>query len=244
MRFINYLKTKMPFLSVLAFLLTIYSCGSYSYNGKDNDGVYGTDENEIVYQESAVETKPNSTNETYYKNYFKEKSQEYDYIYQEEEVFTDIDTYEGEYAEETDSVETENTSYAGWGQESNDVTINIYSGFTGYNYYNYPYYGNWGFGWGYGYNSYYPYWYGGYYSYYPYYGGYYPYYHYGHNQHYYGNYGVAYNSGRRGSSYNRISNMNRRSNTIARNSLSESLPFSSIDLRVMRWSDPLSIASA
>ena len=90
MQFNNYLKRKIPFLAILALLFGLSSCGSYQYVGVEDDGIYGSDPN-LGYQETVVEVqdKPNSNN--YYKNYFREKSSEYDYIINDDAIFTDVE---------------------------------------------------------------------------------------------------------------------------------------------------------
>ena len=224
-------KSKMPLIGTLGLLFSLASCGSYQYAGYGDDSVYGTSRT-VEYQTETSNQAP-SQNSTYYQNYFQEKSQELDYLAQEDVIFTDIDSYEGNYEVENDTLVEYEESYAGWGQSPSEVSINVYSGF-GYGGYGYPYYGsyysNWyypyrnygygGFGFGfsgYGY-PYYSYGYG-----YPYYGyGYSNYgYRYGyHHNNYYSRKGIAYNTGRRGSIY---SNSNRsrlanRTSTSSRNS--------------------------
>ena len=206
MQFKNYLKAQNPAVALLAIALVFTSCGSYQYAGEDNDGVYGTTETPVEYTEDVAQTRDN--NGSYYENYFKEKSIEFN---QENEIFTDIDAYEGEYAEQSPN-QNEEQYYAGWGQNNDDVTVNIYSGFSGYNFYNpwwyrpyrygYGYSPYWSLGWGYS-GFYDPFWcppyYGGFYGGYSFYGyNGYPY-NYGYNN-FYGRRGVAYNRTRRGSS--------------------------------------------
>lgn len=231
----NYFTTKIPFLGLLSILFLMTSCGSYEYVGYDNDGIYGQDERITVEYEPQQQTTPERTTDgNYYKNYFSEKANELDYALNNDEIFTDIDSYEGDYNEDLDSLNY-NNSYAGWGQTNSNVTINVidrgwgswgwydpwlwnspwmYNSWTYYRPWRWgPSYAwgwnNWGWnaGFGWGWNN----WgYG-----YPYYGyGYYgnPYY-----NNYYGNYyrrGIAYNAGRRGSYLNRnYSTLDRRSAT-------------------------------
>src|SRR5210317_2467410 len=106
MQFINYLKSKLPFYVALSFTFILASCGSYQYVGYDNDGIYGS---EAIVTEQPV----TSNNTNYYKNYFAEKSQQL-VIPEEDIIFTDIDSYEGDYNEVEDSIYV--TGYAGWGQ--------------------------------------------------------------------------------------------------------------------------------
>ena len=229
----NYLTTKISYLAVLALLFSLASCGSYEYVGHDNDGIYGSDNRNVEYQtekETVVETTENGN---YYKNYFSEKSREYENMSQNGEIFTDIDSYQGEYDEAViDTLQYEN-AYAGWGQNNDDVTINIYN--RGYNYWGFsPFYL---YGWSYSSFGFYNYHFSSPYYYSPfYYGHNYPFYYYGnygygypfyYGHHYpynYGNsyfsyyqnnpYGYAYNRGRRGSLLNR--NL---SSTLRRNSI-------------------------
>lgn len=206
----NYSKLKISFFVALSLTFVLVSCGSYQYVGYDNDGIYNDDvSEEVVYVEDN-----SSNNSNYYKNYFSEKAQEYEDIIAENEIFTDIDSYEGSYEDiEQDSIQTNEyedyrVGYAGWGQENSDVTINIYNDNFGYNYWWYrpyrfgwswyrPY--SWSFGWSYwnypyAYNSWWaPHYYGGYY-YNPYYYGY------GYSS-VYSRRHVAYNAGRRGTPY-------------------------------------------
>jgi len=229
----NYLQNRFPFFVALSLTFVLVSCSSYQYVGYDNDGIYNDDipEEDVVYIDNNT-----SNNSDYYKNYFSEKAQEYEEIIAENEIFTDIDSYEGSYEDtEQDSIQTNESEdyrvgYAGWGQENTDVTINIYNDNFGYNYWWYrPYrYGwnwynpyRWSIGWSYwdypyAYNSWWaPHYYGGYY----------------HNPYYYG-YGyssiysrrhVAYNAGRRGTPYlngsnTRVATKNRATNSPVRRS--------------------------
>lgn len=231
MQFKKYLQSKLPFFVALSFAFVLASCGSYQYVGYDNDGIYNSDE--VTYaEEDNYEEAP--SNSSYYKNYFAEKSQQYESLPEENVIFTDIDSYEGDYSEEEEYTNNTTTGYAGWGQGDNDVTINVYSnngfGFYGYNsWWNSPYYSygwyrpyRWNIGWGYGFYGYNSFWCPPYYSY-----GFYnnPYwYGYGNNFYGYNNVysrrNVAYNAGRRGSvnalNNSRSSYSRRNSATISR----------------------------
>ena len=111
--------------------------------------------------------------QTYYEGYFKDKLVEIDSTYQDEEIFTDVDSYESE------------NDYEEWGEKNDSIDITIYVNWTYQPYYrynnpwywnHYPWYWNhypWYYSHGYGY-SYYTH---GYYNYYPRYN-YYPYYNY------------------------------------------------------------------
>ena len=194
----NSFSIKTPFIAVYSIFIVLASCGSSQYAGQDNDGIYNSDTT-IEYQEEVAQTDPESSSNTFYKNYFKEKSLEYQLPEDEEdEIFTDIDDYEGDYTVAQDSVDTEYASYAGWGEENSSISITVNTGFS-YGYNNWGYYNPWYYGY-----SYYPYSYGwGYYNpwfcptpYYGYYGGYY-----GGGYYAYGGRGLAYSSSRRGNYY-------------------------------------------
>ena len=75
----NYFKNKIPFLAVLGLLFGLSSCGSYQYAGQNNDGIYDGSYKSVEYQERNVQVAntPEQGN-AYYKNYFKEKSLEYE----------------------------------------------------------------------------------------------------------------------------------------------------------------------
>ena len=215
MQFNNYLKRKVSFVAILSLLFGLASCGSYQYVGAD-DGIYGNTDRQISVetptQGRTVVEVPNASNSNYYKNYFRTKSLESENIFSDDDIFTDIDSYEGNNYVENDTLTNDYQGYAGWGQNSNSVTININSGW-GYNNYwwNRPYYNNWGYGygwnnWGY-YDSFWcpPYYGGGFYGNYWSYNRYYryPYRNYGYygNNRYYSGRNVAYNASRRGSYY-------------------------------------------
>ena len=206
----NYFSAKIPTILII-LLVTLTACGTYQ-NVPDNDGIYSSTEVPVeqTEQEIAISTKNNS-NSSYYKNYFKEKSSEYE-IYTEDEVFTDVDEYGNEYALDNDTTYVESNQYAGWGQENSNVTVNVYDTGFGWNSgwgwnagwgWGYPNYGwGWNAGWGWGYPNYGWGWNAGWGWGYPGYGlGYCPpYYAGGYYGGYYGN-NLSYNNGRRGSAY-------------------------------------------
>lgn len=217
MRFINYLQNKVPALAIIGLTIGLTSCGSYQYVGQDTDGIYDSSETTVEQTEERVPDET-ATSSGYYQNYFKEKSQELELAEQENEIFTDIDSYQGDYTEQERTAEN-STGYAAWGESSDDVTINIYNtGFnrwgwnrwnrwnrwnTGWGFNNWGWNNGFGYGWsnvgwnnwgwnnGFGWND--PFWCP------PFYGNgfgnpYYGYGYYGRN----GYRGLAYNSGRRG----------------------------------------------
>ncbi|WP_445718891.1 hypothetical protein [Flavobacterium sp.] len=165
------MKTYYPFtrknalfsiFGLLAILTT--SCGSYQNSSYyDNDGVYGSD-------------RPNTQTENKYSEQNLEKSNQYatqfrnmqdDYVY-----FTDVDNYNSTTQDTVVTVyrNESNNNYAGWGNNSSQVSINYYNndwGWTNWGWNNWysPYWGysnvGWGWnswyggGWGLGWNSWY-----------------------------------------------------------------------------------------
>jgi hypothetical protein len=128
----NALQSKLQLLGALAIVFSLYSCGSFQYAGNNNDGVYGESNDRRIEQQqeesSQNATNSNNSNSEYYKDYFKEKSQQYNNVNDSDDViFTDIDSYHSDYEEvENDSIQYE-TGYAGWGEDNKNVTINIYN---------------------------------------------------------------------------------------------------------------------
>ncbi len=187
--------------------LTLTSCGSYQNKSYyDNDGIYGAEKQASNNEESKVENTSNNK----YKEYFAANAN--NYSDNQTETFTDVENY----SSQNDTVTTQKTEdRAGWGDNSDNVTINVYNNDWGWNnsVYWHSYWGyrpwrtgiylgwnTWNYGWcdPWGYAGYYgPYW--GYYS--PYHYGYYGnYYGYGYNNYYGGYYGrnYVYGNGRRG----------------------------------------------
>ena len=229
MRFKTYIQSKLPFFVALSLLFVLASCGSYQYVGSDNDGIYNSSVEIPVEETPYVEA--TSSNNAYYKELFAKKSKQFETISQDDNViFTDIESYEGNYSDEgADGEVVYEEGYAGWGQDNQDVNIHIYNNNWGWNtigwgvglgwYRPWGYRSAWGWNhWGYG-GFYDPFWpnYGyGFYGpgfYAPYYGGYYG----GYYGNYYNRNQVSYNSGRRGSvnayNANRNSNVSRRGNS-------------------------------
>lgn len=201
MQFKTITNRKLPFFVALGLMAVLTSCGSYQYAGYDNDGIYASDDSDAEVEQPVVTTSTSDSN--YYKNYFAENSAEVDAIKEESEIFTDVDSYEGNYTEQAQDSLEQRPAYGGWGQSNSTVTINYidngwsyggwgFSSFGGWGYgWGYPGYGygygGWGIGWGWGYPGY---GYG-----YPGYGYCYPGYGYGYN----GYNTLAYSNTRRGS---------------------------------------------
>lgn len=212
------------FFAIVALPTLLVSCGSYyTYY---SDGIYGEVPPERVVIVERYDNYPSQRNvlvpQNKYSNYFREKSQQYDNTEGSFTHFTDVDSYSSDFYNNANG-----QSYAGWGNNHSQVTVNVYD-----NYWNNPYYGYnsfWGYGAWYPYNyygyGYYPYYrnrvnwgisfgWGGYYNphwgwydrydypYYGYYGGFYPR-HYGYYYpQYYGYYGGRYYDNRDGRVYN------------------------------------------
>jgi uncharacterized membrane protein YgcG len=191
----NYFQKKLSIYSILGMIaLLATSCGSYqSTSYYDRDGIYGGND------KSNAQTEP-TTRKDYFSAYKTDENTA---------IFTDVDNYSTTYAETPSAVAQEESAknYGGWGDNTENVTVNVYGGnwpYWGWNNYWYgSYWGwnswigpSWSIGWGWGY------------PYYGYYGWGYPYYGWGGNYCYsgyhnhYSNHSYAYNSGRRNYSYN------------------------------------------
>ena len=98
MQFKTITKQKLPFFVAIGLMAVLTSCGSFQYAGYDNDGIYATDDYDDTYVEQPVAT-TSTEDSNYYKNYFAENSAQLDAATEESEIFTDIDSYEGNYVE-------------------------------------------------------------------------------------------------------------------------------------------------
>lgn len=165
----SFFTKKISLYSVLGFFALIAtSCGSYQNSSYyDNDGVYGSNEKPKQKEESRA-------NSGYYKEYFSNLNKD------NQQVFTDVEKYSSNDVNNNnnENVSQNQSNYAGWGSNPDNVTVNIYGNNWGWNnsYWGYSgfggYYGNywgWNNGWyypSYGWNSWYGpswgwnYWYG------------------------------------------------------------------------------------
>jgi hypothetical protein len=187
----TFIKVK-PLAAVTLLALFLSSCGSSQYVSSSSDGIYGEDlsRNYTVIEETQ---KTPETSSIYYNNYFKEKGLEVEQVIDNEEVFTDVDSY-------SSNTDTDVSNNSGWGEQPSNVTVNVYnSGWNNWGWNNWGW-NNWGWnnwGWntayysGFGWNNWG--WYGGFYN-----GWNNPYYGYG----YYGNGYYNYDRYRRGYTYN------------------------------------------
>lgn len=232
MQFKTNTKQKLPFFVALGLMAVLTSCGSFQYVGYDNDGIYSSEDYDTADVEQPVTT--TSTNDSdYYKNYFAENAAQIDAAKENSDIFTDIDSYEGDYLERAQDTIEERPVYGGWGQNNESITINIIdNGWYGWNdpwvwnagwgwnswgwnswRWNYGWgWNNWGWnaGWGYGWNNWGwgPGWGYGWNS-------------WGWNGYYRGN-RYAYNAGRRGSmlSNNYLNRANRNTSALSRRNYS------------------------
>jgi len=194
-------------LSVIALLLN--ACGSYPQTTFEDSNTNYNTQNTSQPQEVAKVQPPS---DSYYKQYFNSKTEAYDAL-EQGSVFTDIDAYtttgsinkDGYIVEQQTKEEDE---YGSWGENSKDITINIYD-HSPIVRWNRPYWW-YGSGWGYSYNWCSPFWgigYGWGYPYYGYYGWGYPYYYGGYYNNFYNPYygnpynGYVFSRGRRSSDY-------------------------------------------
>lgn len=131
------------------FAILFTSCGSFQYVGYDNDGIYsssGDNETGVVEQSSVEDVVTTDTDDSnYYRNYFAENSAQLNAMQEESEIFTDIDSYEGNYVERVIDTTEQRVAYGGWGQATENVTINIIDNGWGWN--------NWGWGQPWGWNN-------------------------------------------------------------------------------------------
>lgn len=142
--------------------LFMASCGSYQQASYYDDGIYSNNNRVVgVEKRNAEAVRIEEQENNIYGDYFGEKANEYGEIL-ESEIFTDIDSYSSQmandtipYGEQTDYFAYNNNynGNPGWGDNPSSVSINIYDnswGWGGYYGWNAPY-----FAWGWGYN--YPY---------------------------------------------------------------------------------------
>ncbi|MBL87573.1 MAG: hypothetical protein CMO82_13055 [Winogradskyella sp.] len=141
-------KHKLPFFVALGLMTVLTSCGSFQYVGYDNDGIYSSEDYNTTDVEQPVATTSSNDSE-YYKNYFADTSAQLEAVIEDNEIFTDIDSYEGNYLEKAQDTIEERPVYGGWGQNNESITINIID--NGWYGWNDPWL--WNVGWGYGWNN-------------------------------------------------------------------------------------------
>ncbi len=163
---------KLSLYSVIGFFgLVVSSCGSYQNSSYyDHDGVYGSERPRGDYNNRYSEQNMAQANN--YKEYFSDLQKDAN-----NGVFTDVDNYssqdqQGSIASVTNPDQYSGTTgYAGWGDNSSNVTVNVYNNDPWYwnrGYWNSwysPYYGGgwnngfygsgWSIGFGWGWNSWY-----------------------------------------------------------------------------------------
>ncbi|MCB0399163.1 MAG: hypothetical protein KDD26_05960 [Winogradskyella sp.] len=148
MQFKTITKHKLPFFVAIGLMAVLTSCGSFQYVGYDDDGIYSSEDYDTANVEQPVAT--TSTNDSdYYKNYFAENAAQIDAAMENSEIFTDIDSYEGNYFERAQDTIEKRSVYGGWGQNNESITINIID--NGWYGWNGPWL--WNAGWGLGWNN-------------------------------------------------------------------------------------------
>jgi CHASE3 domain sensor protein len=126
---------KSSFLFVVGCLSTLfYSCGSYQNSSYyDNDGIYADQQNRTA------QPVQKSSNNNQYKEYFSSLNQE------AQEVFTDVESYSSVQPEQTTNQTENSISYSSWGNNPQNVTVNVYDNNGGLANWNNYWYGNyWG----------------------------------------------------------------------------------------------------
>ena len=124
--------------SILGLLLVVFaSCSSSQRAYTEGDGIYGSPEP----KEEVVMVRDTRTD--YYQNYFSGERNN------SEEIFTDIDAYEGDYDNDTLYVEDQYVGNPPWEATGSNVSISFSVGVGGYYGWGAPCYG-WGgyYGWG------------------------------------------------------------------------------------------------
>ncbi|MGB0949749.1 MAG: hypothetical protein ACPGU0_06545, partial [Marinirhabdus sp.] len=118
----------------------------------ETDGIY------VSAESTARQNTDDNDKNNYYKQYFKSKENAYGQIPEEGAIFTDIEAYStNEYVDGDGYIVIEERGYTegygGWGNNSDNVTVNVYNnGFGNYwgGFYQ-PFFGGyWGNGFGYG----------------------------------------------------------------------------------------------
>jgi hypothetical protein len=146
MQFKTFINQKLPFFVALGLVAMLTSCGSFQYVGYDDDGIYSSSEDYSTDVEQQPVTTTSTNDSDYYKNYFAQSAAELDAVLGESEIFTDIDSYEGNYLERAQDTLEQRPVYGGWGQANDNITINfIDNGWYGWND---PWLWNAGWGWG------------------------------------------------------------------------------------------------
>ena len=122
MKFTTLIQKTTAFTTAIIGFYFLTSCGSYHYVGMYDDGIYGNSEAAEYNSTYQREVPENEVGNSYYKDYFKGKADEF--TNSQDDVFTDIDNYKSNYDSQNESEE----NYAGWGQNSDsNVIINIQS---------------------------------------------------------------------------------------------------------------------
>ena len=146
MQFTTLQTTKFQILGVLTSFLMLSSCGSFQYVGYDNDGIYNSEE-VTVDVERASNSREGSE---FYSNYFSLESQQMQDISEENEIFTDVDSYNSGNAVNQQVQEIPGNN-AGWGQVNDQIVVNIHN--NGWNNWGWGFQDPWLFNGGFGWNN-------------------------------------------------------------------------------------------
>ena len=146
-------KRFLPLAIIGAFVFLLTSCGTHNNGYNENDGIYSSDGN-TTSEEGYSDDDSSNEKANYYQQYFRSKSNAYSDLPEEGAIFTDIDAYSTteRLDEDGNIIIEENYSdegYGPWGNNSEDITVNIYNyGGYGYGFYHRPYWygGYWGYG--------------------------------------------------------------------------------------------------
>ncbi|UUC45505.1 hypothetical protein [Flavobacterium cerinum] len=163
---------KLSIYTVIGFFgLVVSSCGSYQNSSYyDHDGVYGSERPSREYNRYSEQNMAQANN---YKDYFSDLQKDAN-----NGVFTDVDNYSSQGQDSISNIANRNeyagtTGYAGWGDSSSNITVNVYNndpwywnrGYwnswyspyygSGWGWNNYYYGGGWGVSLGWGWNSWY-----------------------------------------------------------------------------------------
>lgn len=136
-------KSTLFYSIFLGFCMMVVSCGSFKNSTYyDRDGIYGSEDNENRTSEKNVDK---------YKEYFsslREKNEQ-------EQVFTDVESYSSVPDSVSSKSDAVKSNYAGWGNNQQPVNVTIYGNNWGWNNYGYNSLWNYGWNWNFGWNSWY-----------------------------------------------------------------------------------------
>ena len=121
-----FISTKTYLVLLISFLLlSLTSCGTYRTTTTDTDGIYASDDVVAVKEVTNPDSKSSK-----YEKYFKNKANELQI--EEDEIFTDVDTYSSNTDEEELEREADDFEYSNnaW-EDTDEMVVNVYN-FGGY----------------------------------------------------------------------------------------------------------------